>query len=284
VDSWQEGPSPGATNGAVAFSADGTLLAVETGQGVVRLVNPDTGREYARLEDPNQDRAWHVSFSPDGTQLVVNGDAQSLHVWDLRAIRAELAQRGLDWDPKAHPPADDPKDAPSLRVVVDLGCVLGGDALVGRREWKKAIAAYSVTIEGNPNDALAHNNLAWLLATCPEATFRDPVRAVELAKKATALAPQQGIFWNTLGTARYRAGNWKDAIGALEKSLKLQGDNGFDWFFLAMAHWQLGEKEKARTWFDQAVQWMDKHPCQNEELRRFRREAAELLGVKDGKK
>jgi len=25
-----------------------------------------------------------LPFSPDGTQLVVNGDSQSLHLWDLR--------------------------------------------------------------------------------------------------------------------------------------------------------------------------------------------------------
>jgi serine/threonine protein kinase/WD40 repeat protein len=122
VDSWQEGPSHGATNGQVAFSPDGRLLAVETGEGVVRLLDPDTGREYARLEDPNQDRAgWNMAFSPDGTQLVVNGEGYSLHVWDLGAIRAELARRGLDWNLLPYSPTGDPKDAPPLRVIVDRG-------------------------------------------------------------------------------------------------------------------------------------------------------------------
>jgi hypothetical protein len=32
-----------------------------------------------------------------------------------------------------------------------------------------------------------------------------------------------------------------------KKSMELRkGDNSFDWFFLAMAHWQLGEKEQVR--------------------------------------
>ena len=48
-------------------------------------------------------------------------EGQSLHVWDLRAVRDELAQRGLDWDLPPYPPAGDSHDAPPLRVTVDLG-------------------------------------------------------------------------------------------------------------------------------------------------------------------
>jgi hypothetical protein len=55
-----------------------------------------------------------------------------------------------------------------------------------------------------------------------------------------------------------------------------------DFFFLAMAHWQLGEKDEARKYYDKAVAWMDKNKPDDEELRRFRAEAAALLGVPDG--
>ena len=48
-----------------------------------------------------------------------------------------------------------------------------------------------------------------------------------------------------------------------------KGGDAYDWFFLAMAHWQLGEKGKAREWYNRAVQWMDKSQPSNEELRRF---------------
>jgi uncharacterized protein HemY len=129
-----------------------------------------------------------------------------------------------------------------------------------------------------PASALAFNNLAWTLATCPEEKVRNPPRAVELARKAVELAPKARMIWNTLGAAQYRAGDWKAAIQALEKSMELsKGGDSFDWFFLAMAHWRLGEKDKARAWYDRAVQWTDKNQPANEELRRFRAEAAELL-------
>jgi len=82
----------------------------------------------------------------------------------------------------------------------------------------------------------------------------------------------------------YRAGNWKDAIAALEKSMELRksGDSN-DWFFLAMAHWQLGDQDKVHKWYDRSVQWMDKNQPTNEELRRIRMEAAELLELKENK-
>jgi tetratricopeptide (TPR) repeat protein len=149
------------------------------------------------------------------------------------------------------------------------------------RQWDKAIDAYTHAIRLQPTSATANNNTAWLLATCPEAKFRDPGRAVALAKKAIEVNPKEGTFWNTLGAAHYRAGAWKAALAALGQSMALRkGGDSFDWFFLAMAHWQLGEKEKARTWFERAVQWMDKHQPMDEELRRFRGEATELLAVK----
>jgi serine/threonine protein kinase/WD40 repeat protein len=98
VDSWQLGPQVG-VGGHPTFSPDGKILAVETFSGGVRLVNPDTGREYARLEDPDQERARTKAFSPDATRLAMTSyDSLSLHIWDLRAIRTELVRMGLDWD------------------------------------------------------------------------------------------------------------------------------------------------------------------------------------------
>ena len=125
--------------------------------------------------------------------------------------------------------------------------------------------------------------LAWFLATCPDPKFREPRRAVELSRKAVELASKQGNYWNTLGVAHYRAGDdWKAAVAALEKSRELRkGGDIYDWFFLAMARWKLGDKEEARKWYDRAVNWMDKNKPNDEELRRFRDEAAALLKIVD---
>jgi hypothetical protein len=47
-----------------------------------------------------------------------------------------------------------------------------------------------------------------------------------------------------------------------------------------MAHARLGEEEKARKVFEQAVRWTDRNKPHSEELRRFRAEAASLPGIR----
>ena len=129
--------------------------------------------------------------------------------------------------------------------------------------------------------ALITNGRARLLVTRPDARLRDPKLAVELARMAVRLAPGEGAPWNTLGLAYYRTGEWKLAIEALTKSMELgKGGDANDWFFLAMACWQLGDKPGARSWYDKADQSMRKNQPANEELARFGAEAAALLEVK----
>jgi tetratricopeptide (TPR) repeat protein len=156
-----------------------------------------------------------------------------------------------------------------------------GVAYANLKQPEKAIHDYSKVIERDPKNASALANLAWLLATCPEAKFRDVKKAVEFAKKAVEMAPKEGTHRKTLGAAQYRAGDWKESIAALEKSMELRnGGDSFEWFFLAMAHWQLGTKDDARKWYDRAAEWMDKNATDNDELRRFRDEAEKLLEIK----
>jgi tetratricopeptide (TPR) repeat protein len=104
--------------------------------------------------------------------------------------------------------------------------------------------------------------------------------AVRLAQRGIELEPASVVLPNTLGVAHYRAGDWPKAIEWLEKSQEVRnGGDSFDWYFLAMAHWQLDNKDEARKFFEQAVEWMDINAADNQELKRFRAEADELLGV-----
>ena len=68
----------------------------------------------------------------------------------------------------------------------------------------------------------ALNNLAWLLATCGEASVRDGARAVELAAKANAIAGGKvaGIL-DTFAAAYAEAGRFGDAVPAAQQAIEL---------------------------------------------------------------
>jgi serine/threonine protein kinase/tetratricopeptide (TPR) repeat protein len=167
-----------------------------------------------------------------------------------------------------------------------LGSILTARGLPAEAadEYRQARDGYWAVLDVAPNRASTLNNLAWLLTTCPDPQLRDPARALDLARKATELAPQYGYLWNTRGVAHYRVGDWEGACAALEKSVTLYARHSeharlesFSTFFLALAHARLGHAAEARRWYDRAVRWMDQYQPEDQELRRFRAEAEELV-------
>jgi hypothetical protein len=89
----------------------------------------------------------------------------------------------------------------------------------------------------------------------------------------TTIAPQ---------LPEYRAGDFRAAIKTLKTSLELRdGGDGANWFVLAMAYWQSGQKDEARRWNDRAIRWMEKNQADNEELRRCCAETATVLARPD---
>jgi serine/threonine protein kinase/WD40 repeat protein len=105
-----------------AFSPDGTMLALAYAARVVRLVEPRSGRELATLAAPNSPQgAMKLCFSPDGSHLA--GVVQSLGVqlWDLRLIRQQLAEMGLDWELPPYQPAEAPSPVEYLTVKIEAG-------------------------------------------------------------------------------------------------------------------------------------------------------------------
>jgi eukaryotic-like serine/threonine-protein kinase len=128
VDSWDPGNDRYVTRPTAsyvnyvnyAFSPDGTLLAEGTGDGVIRIMDVAANRELAKLQDPDQDNAEFLAFSPDGTRLVtVASGLQTLHVWDLQVLDRKLREAGLQWEV---PVATRPLESQSVpfRVTVHL--------------------------------------------------------------------------------------------------------------------------------------------------------------------
>jgi tetratricopeptide (TPR) repeat protein len=215
-----------------------------------------------------------------GRALLALGELQAN---DGRAQEAERSFRraiAVYQEISAQAPGYQRHRSGQFRAHMRLGNLL---VKLGRAEEAKEAFNHAQEILGqSPSDPILQNGLAWILATCPVHQVRDPVRAVELARKVVEELPQNGTTWNTLGVALYCAGDWKAVVEALRKSMQLRkGGDSNDFFFLAMTHWRLGDRAQARTWYDYAVEWMDKNQPRNVELMRFRAEAAALLDVRE---
>jgi tetratricopeptide (TPR) repeat protein len=152
---------------------------------------------------------------------------------------------------------------------------------LARRYTRQAWDLLVETARRNPDQPEVQRHLAVFLATCPEPKYRDAPRALDLARKAVHQDPKQWSYWGALAIAAYRAGNWKEAVAAGAKARQLNGGRD-TLFFLAMAHWQLGERQAAHERYAEAVRWMEQHAPADAGVRRFRDEAAELLGIKKG--
>jgi serine/threonine protein kinase/tetratricopeptide (TPR) repeat protein len=173
-----------------------------------------------------------------------------------------------------------PAMAAAREELVNILSTQGKDADI-ETVYTASLAALDEAVLRGPKDLAGHVNLAWLLTTCPVQKLRDPARALVVANRAVEIGPGSEVAWQVLGWAHYRNRAWKASIEALEKSMKLQknpqGGDSWQWFFLAMAHWQLGHREEARSWYQRAANWLEKNAPDHLEGKRFQAEAAGLL-------
>ncbi len=115
----------------------------------------------------------------------------------------------------------------------------------------------------------------------PPAGCRAPAyrRALRVAEVACRLAPNNGLYLNTLGVAQYRSGRYSDAVTTLMRSDQLNaqplgGSEPADLAFLALAQHRLGQTEKARDTLRRLRETMKKpERAKNQESQGFLREA-----------
>ncbi len=153
----------------------------------------------------------------------------------------------------------------------------------GMGRWKEAFADWTEHIQKFPSDWVSRWRLAETLLDCPEPSFRDPRRALELAKEAVAFKGagqpwwRMGFGYRTVGKAHYRLRQWNETVAVL--SATLEPDDAEGHFYLAMAHWQLGNKADARKWYDQAMVLAKKRASLHG-VGEARAEAEALLGLR----
>ena len=212
-----------------------------------------------------------------GHALLATGRAEEaeLAFRDALAVRDWLAARTSD--PRSFRDLAIAREGLS-RVLVEVGRAAEAveERLIALQVWDVLTADYPRDSGYRKHRVDALNDLAWLLATDPDPGLRDPIRALHLVEEAVRSTADHLAFWNTLGVARYRAGDWPGAIEALEHSVLSSDDRqgtAFDHFFMAMAWCQLQHEDRAREWLERGVAWVSRNRPNHPDLERFHEEA-----------
>src|SRR2546423_2685384 len=96
-------------------------------------------------------------------------------------------------------------------------------------QFAEAIGHYERATGISPQSVSALANLAWLLATCPDSSFRDGSKAIQLARRADQLSGgTNALVLRTLAAGYAEAGQFEKAIEnarAATRVAQMQGDN-----------------------------------------------------------
>jgi tetratricopeptide (TPR) repeat protein len=192
----------------------------------------------------------------------------------------------------------------SLHEAIDRLCNQGRFD-EARDRYKRAVEEQEARLRTDKDRDTAKRRLArrlhysaWFLAHCTDERVRDTRTAIQQARRAAELRPDEKTYWQTLATVQYRGADWKGSMATLEKLKDREGN--FDaggWLLAALNRHQLGQKDEARTALHQAIRWMQEHKrkaggndvlmIQHEVMQRnvepLLREAEEVIEGKKGK-
>jgi tetratricopeptide (TPR) repeat protein len=97
-----------------------------------------------------------------------------------------------------------------------------GLAQASRRRFKPAADSFREVLKSRPDWVPALNELAWLLATAPDAAARNGAEAVKLAERASEIAEgKDPRLLATLAAAHAEAGRFQEAVTTAEKAREL---------------------------------------------------------------
>ena len=235
--SWEHNSplGPGTRRSDEGTEITGTWAGNVVSAGLLRL---PTGRDYAgNLYDDSNTRVdpaflrWLTAEAERGdphAQLLLGeaythfeepaADRNSAMLWYGRAAASGVAEAAYQLA-QIRLESSDPEEAIALFESAAMQGHAASNAALGafyqlgdhglEKSHARAKAYYEAAL--GKGHAVARNNLAWLLATSPDASLRDGARAVELAEPIAYLYDDWGYF-DTLAAAHAERGDFARAV------------------------------------------------------------------------
>ena len=101
-----------------------------------------------------------------------------------------------------------------------------GDVYAHLGQWQRAAQDYRQAVEIDANFGRAYMGAAWIMATCPDAQFRDAELALQSAKKAVELDGEDDWrYLDTLAAAQASAGKFDEAQATIKKAIENSPEN-----------------------------------------------------------
>ncbi|SLM31629.1 conserved membrane hypothetical protein [Desulfamplus magnetovallimortis] len=101
--------------------------------------------------------------------------------------------------------------------------LLAGDYYYDAGLFERSIEYYGRSIQQDPFNSHALNNLAWLYATCPDSAYQDHKKALQLATRALKQDLSPHVL-DTYAEACFLNGLFKEAVDASREALKRAED------------------------------------------------------------
>ncbi len=133
-----------------------------------------------------------------------------------------------------------------------------GDLAMARADFSSGEKHYRAVLDVQPRNALALNNVAWLMAKQGKAG------AVPLAEQANQILPNRPQLMDTLATALAAEGEVKRAIDVQKRALQIDGNDPNLRLNLARLHLKAGEKPQARAELEDLARLGDRFRAQAE--------------------
>ena len=115
----------------------------------------------------------------------------------------------------------------SLAIQPDLVSVKHALAIMyeDMQDITRSDSLFLQMIQQDENDAVGHNDYAYILSEREQSSVDDLNFALELAENAISIEPDNAAFLDTIGWIYYKLGTYRTAEEYLEKSLSINDNN-----------------------------------------------------------